>query len=175
MSGWQHAALRLAAIAVTAVAMELWAGQLHRRFWHGSLWPMHRSHHVVRKGRLETNDWLSLLHVFPAIGLILYGTQVTSWAGDLAFGVGIGMSIFGVGYFVVHDGFIHGRLPLAFLERSRLLVRLRALHRVHHRLDGAPYGLFFAAWELRAQARSRSASRLRPAAQDTAARAPSAR
>ena len=171
-----HVCLRLAVVAITAVAMELWACQLHQRFWHRALWPLHRSHHQPHAGRLEANDWLSLLHAPPAVLLILYGCLAASaWTRDFAFGIGIGMSVFGVAYFVVHDGFIHGRLPLAFLRRSRTFVRLRALHRVHHRRDAAPYGLFLAAWELRAHARSSRASRLSPDAQDTAAGTPSAR
>jgi beta-carotene 3-hydroxylase len=72
------------------------------------------------------------------------------------------MTTFGVAYFVVHDGFIHGRLPVAFLARSAYLRRVRNAHRVHHmRSHDAPYGLFLGEAELRFRRR-----RARRAAQE---------
>ena len=69
------------------------------------------------------------------------------------------MTLFGLSYVIVHDGLVHGRLPVAFLERWGYLRRVARCHRVHHgtRAGGAPYGLFFGAWELslRAQLKRR--------------------
>jgi len=142
---------------LVAALMELWAALLHGRFWHGLLWPIHRSHHRKRRGRFEANDALSSLHAPIAVALILYGCMAAPGAlREVAFGVGIGMTIFGVAYLVFHDGFVHGRLPLQFLARVPYFARIRDAHRVHHgRGRAAPYGFFLGPQEL---ARARRAS-----------------
>ena len=140
--------LSLATAALVAVLMEPWAAFLHGRIWHRSLWFLHRSHHRP-SGPLEANDLFSLLHVPPSVALILWGTLVEPGVlPALAFGTGLGMTAFGVGYFVVHDGLVHGRLPVGFLARIPWLARVRDAHLEHHRIGGAPFGLFLGPREL---------------------------
>jgi beta-carotene 3-hydroxylase len=148
---------------VVAVAMDFWAAILHGRLWHARLWPVHRSHHEPPSGagRLEANDALSLLHAPIAIALIVVGCRGTPGVlREIAFGAGIGMSLFGVAYFVVHDGLVHARLPVHGLLRFRYFRAVARAHRAHHEAaGGAPYGFFFGQWELaRAQGISRSRS-----------------
>lgn len=138
------------ALAVAA-AMELWAALLHGRFWHGMLWPVHRSHHTKRRGRFEANDALSALHAPIAIAMILYGcVAAPSALREILFGTGIGMTAFGVAYLVFHDGFVHGRLPVRWLAKVPLFARIRDAHRVHHGRGAAPYGFFLGPQELAA-------------------------
>ena len=142
---------------VVAIGMEFWAMLLHGRLWHGPWWPTHRSHHTPRTGALELNDAFAVIHAALAIVLIVGGFE--SHAGrlsHLAVAIGYGMTAFGLSYFVVHDGFIHGRLPVAFLARWRFFRRVRNAHQAHHQLDGGPYGLFLGPWELRRAAAKRS-------------------
>ena len=141
--------------ALTAVWMEVWAALLHGRVWHGLLWAVHRSHHRRGEGRLEANDALSILHVPIAVALIVHGSMAGGLGGDLSFGVGLGMTLFGVSYFVVHDGLIHGRLPVAVLARLSYFAAVKRAHEQHHRLGRGPYGLFFGPWAL-ARARRRA-------------------
>jgi beta-carotene 3-hydroxylase len=126
--------------------MELWAMFLHGRLWHGVLWFSHRSHHVPRRGWFEFNDVFAAFHAVVATGLVMAGLEWQLW---LAAAVGFGMTLFGVAYFLVHDGLIHGRLPVAFLARYAWARRVRDAHRVHHQRVGGPYGLFLGPWELR--------------------------
>ena len=146
-------ALRLAVVlglgAVVTVLMEPWALWLHRRIWHGPLWAIHHSHHRPRTGLLEGNDVFALINAPPAIALMAWGT----WAGAglpaaVAYGIGLGVSIYGTAYLLVHDGFIHERLPLGWLERSAWMRAVRTAHRVHHADGDAPFGLFAGPWEL---------------------------
>lgn len=131
----------------TATAMEGWAALLHGRVWHGPLWFVHRSHHRRRKGRWERNDALSVLHAPIAIALILYGCAAApGLVRDLAFGVGIGMTLFGLLYVVVHDGLVHGRLPVGWLGRISYFARVREAHLLHHKTGAAPHGLFLGPW-----------------------------
>lgn len=135
---------------VVAVAMEFWAMVLHGRLWHGRLWFAHRSHHTPRRGWWEANDAFAIGHALLAMGLIIGGLELLRGRLQLvAVAVGIGMSLFGMAYFAVHDGLIHGRLPVAFLARWRWLRLIRNAHLVHHQRDAAPYGLFLGLWELR--------------------------
>ncbi len=139
-------------VVLVAVAMELWAMLLHGRLWHGVLWFAHRSHHTPRRGWLEFNDAFAALHALVAMGLIIGGLELLDGQIQLvAVAVGVGMSVFGMAYFTVHDGLIHGRLPVAFLARWSWLRRIRNAHLVHHQRDAAPYGLFLGVWELRRQ------------------------
>jgi len=138
-----------------AVFMELWAMVLHGLLWHGPWWGSHRSHHSPQDGWLERNDLFSVIHALIAMGLIIYGCEATpSVSALLCVATGFGMTTFGVAYFVVHDGLIHGRLPVHFLSRFSYLRRVRNAHRVHHMREHLPpFGLFLGPQELKWRAR----------------------
>ena len=155
---------------IVAPLMELWSRFLHGRVWHGVLFALHRSHHELRLGRFEANDVLSVTHAPIAAALVIVGCVRHGIDGAVLRGIGIGMTLFGIAYVVVHDGFVHGRLPVAWLARFRFFRRVRAAHRVHHRKGAAPYGLFAGTRELRHA--TAPASKL--IAQRAPARAPSA-
>lgn len=145
------AAIWIPTALAAAAVMELWARLLHRSFWHGPMYSIHRSHHRKRKGVFEANDALSTLHAPIAIALILYGCEgAPGPLREVAFGVGIGMTLFGGAYVVFHDGFVHGRLPLRWLGKVALFARIRDAHRVHHGRGAAPYGFFLGPQELAA-------------------------
>ena len=138
-----------AVLLTVAAAMEFWAMFVHEKLWHGSLWWGHRSHHRPNHGMFELNDLFSGFHAALAIGLIALGTEGPPELELLA-AIGFGMTAFGVSYFVVHDGFIHGRLPVEFLAKFGYFRRLRNAHKVHHLKDHeGPFGLFLGEWELR--------------------------
>jgi beta-carotene 3-hydroxylase len=172
VDGFINIAVWLAVGAAVACAMEPWAALLHGRVWHRLLWRIHGSHHRDRLGRLEANDALSILHAPPAIALILYGcVGPAGLVREMAFGAGLGMTAFGVAYVLVHDGLVHGRLPVGPLARSRWLDRIRRAHLAHHRREhGGPYGLFLGPAELAREAAARRRAR---APQRSAAPGPS--
>ena len=143
------ALISIVVAAAIAPLMELWSRFLHGRIWHGILFPIHRSHHVDRHGRFEANDLLSATHAPIAATLIIVGCVLGGLLGAVLRGVGAGMTLFGVAYVVVHDGFVHGRLPVQGLARLRFFRRVRAAHRMHHRTGGPPYGLFAGVGEMR--------------------------
>jgi beta-carotene 3-hydroxylase len=96
------------------------------------------------KRRLEANDVLSSAHAPIACALIVYGSNWAQAAQMAAFGVGVGMTLYGALYLCVHDGFIHGRLPFAWLSNFEYFRRVRRAHQMHHQVGKAPgsYGLF---------------------------------
>lgn len=146
---WTHP-LFWAIAATVAALMELWAMLLHGRLWHGPLWITHRSHHTPRKGWFEFNDIFAVFHAAIAIALIIGGLEgLTGMAQLVSVAIGVGMTAFGLAYFAIHDGLIHGRLPVEGLARFAWLRRIRNAHRVHHAKDAEPYGLFLGTWELK--------------------------
>lgn len=155
------------ALAV-AVVMEHWARFLHGRVWHHSLWRVHRSHHSRRHGRFETNDALSAAHAPIAAGLVMLGCNLHGVTAALAIGTGAGMTAFGIAYVIVHDGLVHGRLPVSRLARMAWLKAIRDAHATHHARGGAPYGFFTGPRELTRSSPSRG---VRPTAQTRPARA----
>lgn len=177
-----HAVIWVPIAAIVAVLMDVWAGLLHGGLWHRSLWGVHRSHHQPRVGRFELNDAFALVHAPPAMVLILYGCIAPeSVHREVLYGIGIGMTAFAVGYGVVHDGLVHGRLPVSGLMKVGFLRRVVKAHRIHHTLPaGKPYSLFFGPTELRIANRlrqraasSRPGAPRRPTAPGDRSRAPS--
>ena len=167
------AAVGAAVALVVAALMEPWARLLHGRVWHHQLWGIHRSHHEPRQGRFERNDALSLLHAPVAAGLVIAGCQASGLASALLVGAGAGMTLFGVGYVLVHDGLVHERLPVTSLMKLRLFRRIRGAHLLHHRTGGPPYGLFRGPEELTRLRRARPGTSASPTGPRPTVRAPS--
>lgn len=141
-----------------AIGMELWSRFVHGVVWHGILWPLHKSHHrplsAPQKGThfiWEHNDLFAVLHAPVAIIMIVIGADerfgLNVMLREFLFGWGIGMSLFGLAYFVVHDGFVHHRLPVQWLSKFDYFRKVRAAHERHHAFESThphhgPYGLF---------------------------------
>ncbi|MEM6930191.1 MAG: sterol desaturase family protein [Myxococcota bacterium] len=147
--------LALGVAIVTGLAMEPWSRFVHQHLWHRVLYVVHRTHHLPEgepRPFVEWNDAFAVVHAVPAIGLIGLGFWgiVDGVLGHVLLGIGAGMALYGLAYTVVHDGLAHGRLPVAFLNRSRWLRRVRAAHEIHHRDGGPPYGFFRGPAELKA-------------------------
>lgn len=139
-------------LVLTCLLMEGWAVLAHERLWHRALWFIHESHHRPRAGLFEANDSFALFNAPPAILLLSWGTWgAPGWPTTLAWAIGAGISLYGTAYLLVHDGYVHGRLPLGFLDRFAYMRQLRAAHRVHHADEAAPFGLFYGPWELAAR------------------------
>jgi beta-carotene 3-hydroxylase len=124
--------------------MELVAYLTHRYLMHGSLWFLHRSHHVARRGPFEWNDLFGVFFALPSIVLIylgVHGHPPLLW-------VGLGMTAYGACYFGFHDVIVHRRLPVRVRPRSRYMRRIIQAHKIHHATetrDGAvSFGFLYA-------------------------------
>jgi beta-carotene 3-hydroxylase len=118
---------------VAALAgMELVAYLSHRYVMHGALWSLHESHHVSRPGWFEKNDLFGVFFAIPSIVLIYLGVNHVSpllW-------VGLGMTGYGVAYFVFHDVIVHRRVKLPYKPKSKYMRRIMQAHRMHHATRG---------------------------------------
>ena len=93
-------------IALGFAAMELSGWFIHKYVMHGPLWMIHKTHHQHSKSFFEWNDLFSLLFGSIAVLLIFLGVETL----DYRFWMGIGISLYGVLYFVLHDVLVHRRL-----------------------------------------------------------------
>ena len=62
--------------------------------------------------------------------------------------IGLGFTIYGLLYTLVHDGLVHQRIPISLKPKSGYLYRLIIAHRLHHHItkrDGAvSFGFLYA-------------------------------
>ncbi len=124
--------------------LEAFSYVLHRWLFHGLLWPVHRTHHLPRRGVFELNDLFSLFFTLLAGGLLIFAPVPlrASWQ----FPLGLGIAVYGLLYFVAHDLFTHRRW-LPFKHRNATLNRVRRAHQRHHqsvaKKGQEPFGLFW--------------------------------
>ena len=133
------------AVAVVAfVLMEPLTAATHRWVMHGVGLGLHRSHHRrVRAGesppRWEANDAYPVMFAAVVMMGFAVGFNVAGFAALVP--AGIGVTGYGLTYALVHDVYIHRRLPVFSDRPVPGLERLAAAHRVHHERNGAPYGM----------------------------------
>lgn len=124
-------------LVVGFVLMEPFTWAVHRVVMHGPGWALHRSHHDTRHTRFEANDAYPVMFA-AVVGLALavgFNRPGWGWLVPLSSGV----TLYGLCYALVHDGYIHRRLPM--LRGVRLLDSLALAHAVHHRTGGEPFGM----------------------------------
>jgi len=125
--------------------MEAVAWLAHRYLMHGFLWGLHRDHHHKEQyGYLERNDYFFLIFATPGIACLAIGSYTpVAW---LLF-VGIGITLYGLCYFLVHDIFIHQRIKWFRNSNNRYLRGIRRAHKVHHKHlgkeDGECFGMLW--------------------------------
>ena len=131
--------VRFAVIMFLAfVAMEFVSYLAHRYVYHTFLWILHKSHHAPRKGLFEWNDLFPTFFASIAILLMWYAVGDPSRNDILA--LTLGVTMYGLVYFVIHDLYAHRRMKsLSF--RIPYLQQVKKAHMVHHQTGGEPYGL----------------------------------
>ncbi|MFC5269580.1 sterol desaturase family protein [Adhaeribacter terreus] len=112
--------------------MEVKAWLMHKYVLHGFLWNLHQSHHTPRKTFWEWNDLFFAYYGLLAMLCFIFGTENLDWR----FWTGIGISLYGLVYFVVHDLYIHRRLKIFGKTGNSYLRALDIAHKVHHKTRG---------------------------------------
>jgi len=135
--------LMLALVAlITFVGMEFVARGMHKFVMHGVLWRVHEDHHAEKQRELEKNDLFGLLFAGVSVYLILNGIL---YGNAMALSVAVGMTAYGLAYFVVHDMIIHDRhiLLRSWGMRHDPFRRLIEVHDVHHKEGEGNWGFLF--------------------------------
>ena len=130
---------------IVFIIMEPITWLLHKYVMHGFLWVLHSDHHDTKHDhKLERNDLFFFIFSLPAILLFYYGTKNEL---NFLFFIGLGITLYGIGYFFVHDIFIHQRIPLLKKTNSPYLLAIRRAHKQHHKHltkeDGECFGFLF--------------------------------
>lgn len=121
--------------------MEIVTWLTHKYVMHGFLWFLHEDHHQPRyQGVFEKNDAFFLIFATPSILLILYGVQP---ALNYKFFIGLGIMLYGIAYFLVHDVLIHQRFKWFQNVKNPYFRALRKGHKVHHKHIGKEEGEVF--------------------------------
>lgn len=133
------AATSLLLVVGAFAVMEPVTAATHRWVMHGLGERLHRSHHRARQGRWEANDAYPVMFAAVVCLGLFVGFNQPGWAGLVP--VGVGVTLYGLAYALVHDVYIHGRTGLLGDRRWGHLDRLADAHRIHHLYNGAPYGM----------------------------------
>lgn len=132
----------IAFIVLGFIFMEAFGWAIHKFLMHGPLWSIHKTHHQSSKYFFELNDLFSLLFGSIAIILIVIGGEDL----DFRFWMGLGISLYGMLYFFLHDVLIHRRIKWFQRPRNWFLKGIFKAHQAHHRTnekeDAVSFGLF---------------------------------
>ena len=113
--------------------MELIAWSMHKYIMHGFLWSLHKTHHQKGKAFFEKNDWYFVF--FAVLGssfMLRGGLDGYNWL----FFSGVGITLYGFTYLIVHDIIIHQRVRLFSKLNIPYINALRRAHRAHHANTG---------------------------------------
>jgi beta-carotene 3-hydroxylase len=113
------------------VVMEGVAWLAHKYIMHGLLWRLHKDHHKKESGGfIEHNDFFFLLFAMPGIAALFFGKQNDY---NFLFWIGIGITLYGLAYFLIHDIFIHQRFAIFRNTNNVYFKALRRAHKIHHK------------------------------------------
>lgn len=119
---------------VVAVLMEGVAWVTHKYVMHGFLWALHEDHHRPRRLGLQKNDLFTVFFAVPSFLFFLWGHLTGAW---VPYGIGAGMALYGLGYFLFHDVMFHKRLSWLRLKPwTFYLKRIVHAHADHHQSFG---------------------------------------
>lgn len=137
--------MNFAILLITFILMEGATWIIHKYIMHGLLWVLHRDHHDhSTEGPFEKNDYFFVIFAIPAIVLMYFGSLNDF---NYLFYIGLGVTLYGVAYFFVHDIFIHQRIKFLTNTQNPYLLAIRRAHKQHHKHigkeDGECFGFLF--------------------------------
>lgn len=127
------------------VSMEAVAWLAHKYIMHGILWILHKDHHKKEsEGFIEHNDFFFLLFALPGIACLFFGMKSNY---NFLFFLGVGITLYGMAYFLIHDIFIHQRFKVFRNSDSLYFKAIRRAHKMHHKHlnkeDGECFGMLW--------------------------------
>ena len=132
-------------VLASFVAMEAVAWFTHKFIMHGPLWSLHRDHHKKESyGFFEHNDFFFLIFALPGIACLFFGMRQDY---NFLFWIGLGITLYGIAYFLVHDVFIHQRFRMFRNSDNAYFTAIRRAHKMHHKHidkeDGECFGMLW--------------------------------
>jgi len=127
-------------VVATFFFMEFMAWFTHKFVMHGFMWYFHRDHHRPESGFFEKNDVFFLIFAVPSCLLMYTGARNGI---DFRFFIGLGILLYGICYFLVHDVFIHQRFNWLRNAKGIYWTAIRRAHKMHHKHLGKEEGECF--------------------------------
>ena len=106
--------------------MEFMAWFTHKYIMHGFLWSLHRDH----KSWFERND---TFFIFYAVVSMIFVISWSDYGFTLGLPIAIGIFLYGLTYFIVHDIFIHQRFKIFRNIDNKYARGVRRAHKIHHK------------------------------------------
>jgi beta-carotene 3-hydroxylase len=133
--------LNILTVAASFITMEGIAWLTHKYIMHGLLWSLHKDHHKKESaGFFEHNDFFFLIFALPGITGLFFGMQNHF---NYLFWAGLGITLYGFTYFLVHDIFIHQRFRIFRNTNNVYFAAIRRAHKMHHKHLNKEYGECF--------------------------------
>ena len=118
-------------LMLTFVSMEFMAWFSHKYIMHGFLWTLHKDHH-----KKDHDSWFERNDLFFIFYAVVSFINVYAWGEHdfwVGLPIGIGIFVYGLSYFIVHDIFIHQRFKIFRNSKNRYAKGLRRAHKIHHK------------------------------------------
>lgn len=117
----------------------------HKYVMHGFMWYFHADHHQPKYNHVfERNDIFFVIFALPSIVLFYLGAKADF---NYLFFIGLGITLYGFCYFMIHDVLIHQRFKWFKHTKNKYLIGLRKAHKVHHKHlgkeEGECFGMLF--------------------------------
>lgn len=130
---------------VVVITMEGVTWLTHKFIMHGFGWYLHEDHHQPGYPHVfEKNDAFFVIFAIPSMLLFWYGTR---GGINFLFFIGLGILIYGMAYFLVHDVLIHRRFKWFDKTNNWYFRGLRKAHKMHHKHlgkeEGECFGMLF--------------------------------
>ncbi|HEX6915334.1 MAG TPA: beta-carotene hydroxylase [Chitinophagaceae bacterium] len=142
------------------IGMEGVAWFTHKYIMHGLLWYLHKDHHrKTSAGFFEHNDFFFLVFAIPGMAGLFFGMRADY---NFLFWAGLGITLYGFAYFLVHDIFIHQRFRILRNINSPYFKAIRRAHKMHHRHltkeNGECFGMLWVPFKYFSKSRQKSAA-----------------
>jgi beta-carotene 3-hydroxylase len=138
--------ISVALLVITFIGMEGVAWLAHKYIMHGLLWKLHEDHHRKNpESFFEKNDYFFVIFAAPGMLCLAIGNFYPPMH-QLLF-VGLGITLYGMAYFLVHEVFIHQRFKFLRNTDNAYFKAIRRAHKMHHKHlgkeDGECFGMLW--------------------------------
>lgn len=133
--------LSIGLVIITFLSMEAVTWFTHKFIMHGLFWYFHKDHHQPKyQQKFERNDIFFVIFAIPSILLFYKGVDNGI---NYKFFIGLGILLYGISYFIIHDVLIHQRFKWFKNTKNKYLIGLRKAHKIHHKHLGKENGECF--------------------------------
>lgn len=127
----ENTLINISLVLLSFFLMEFVAWFVHKYVMHGFLWILHQDHHTYENNSIiHRNDAFFFIFAIPGIFFIMRGISSDF---NYLFWIGVGVSLYGLVYFLIHEVYIHQRFKLFKKINHPYFTAIRRAHKDHHK------------------------------------------